>query len=192
MRHVPENSKAELRFSMFEELARMPEETKTTASAQARALLERQGLWGRARSILFFAPIQNELDVWPLLETALADGKIVALPRFLPETNRYTACQVRDLQGDVVAGHLKIREPQEGCELIPLNRLDLTLVPGVAFDVHGRRLGRGKGFYDRLLAVVSGKTCGVAFDQQIVREVPIEPHDIQLDCILTPTRWIEL
>jgi 5-formyltetrahydrofolate cyclo-ligase len=66
------------------------------------------------------------------------------------------------------------------------------LVPGVAFDLHGRRLGRGKGFYDRLLADVRGKTCGVAFDEQIVREVPVEPHDSDVNCILTPTRWIEL
>ena len=69
---------------------------------------------------------------------------------------------------------------------------DLILVPGVAFDLHGRRLGRGKGFYDQLLAAVRGTTCGVAFEQQMVREVPVEPHDIHLNSILTPTRWIEL
>jgi 5-formyltetrahydrofolate cyclo-ligase len=74
----------------------------------------------------------------------------------------------------------------------PLNRLDFILVPGVAFDLHGRRLGRGRGFYDQLLANVRGRTCGVAFDEQIVRDVPIEPHDVSLNCILTPTRWVEL
>jgi 5-formyltetrahydrofolate cyclo-ligase len=67
----------------------------------------------------------------------------------------------------------------------------LVLVPGVAFDSHGRRLGRGKGFYDQLLAFVRGTKCGVAFDEQIVPEIPIEPHDVRLNCILTPTRWIE-
>jgi 5-formyltetrahydrofolate cyclo-ligase len=62
----------------------------------------------------------------------------------------------------------------------------------VAFDVHGHRLGRGKGYYDQLLRGLGGTTCGVAFDQQIVGEIPVEPHDVRVNCVLTPTRWIEL
>jgi 5-formyltetrahydrofolate cyclo-ligase len=62
----------------------------------------------------------------------------------------------------------------------------------VAFDLHGRRLGRGKGFYDRLLARTRGTKCGVAFDEQIVAKITVEPHDAQVNCLLTPTRWIEL
>jgi 5-formyltetrahydrofolate cyclo-ligase len=77
------------------------------------------------------------------------------------------------------------------CLAQPVNKLDLVLVPGVAFDLHGRRLGRGKGFYDQLLATVRGTTIGAAFEQQVVREVPVEPHDVYLNCILTPTRWLE-
>jgi 5-formyltetrahydrofolate cyclo-ligase len=67
----------------------------------------------------------------------------------------------------------------------------LILVPGVAFDLHGGRLGRGKGYYDRLLKELRGTTCGVAFDQQVVEAIPVEPHDVRLDHVLTPTRWIE-
>jgi 5-formyltetrahydrofolate cyclo-ligase len=70
--------------------------------------------------------------------------------------------------------------------------LDFILVPGVAFDLSGRRLGRGKGYYDRLLKQTRGTTCGVAFDEQIVGEIPVEPHDLNVNCILTPTRWIEV
>jgi 5-formyltetrahydrofolate cyclo-ligase len=65
------------------------------------------------------------------------------------------------------------------------------LVPGLAFDPSGRRLGRGKGFYDRLLAMVRGRKCGIAFEEQVVPEIPVEPHDIRLDCLLTPRRWME-
>ena len=82
-----------------------------------------------------------------------------------------------------------MREPREHCAALALNRLDFVLVPGVAFDLDGRRLGRGKGYYDRLLATVTGAACGVAFDRQIVPRVPSEPHDARLNCILTPTRW---
>ena len=99
---------------------------------------------------------------------------------------------MRELSRDLKTGQFGIREPADACPLIPLNRLDFVLVPGVAFDLQGRRLGRGKGYYDRLLAEVRGKTCGVAFDEQIVEELPLEPHDVLVNCILTPTRWIEL
>jgi 5-formyltetrahydrofolate cyclo-ligase len=62
--------------------------------------------------------------------------------------------------------------------------------PGLAFAVDGRRLGRGKGFYDRMLAAVDGLTCGVAFDEQLVEELPVDPHDIRVSWILTPTRLV--
>jgi len=144
-----------------------------------------------AHTILFFAPLPDEPDLWPLFADALADGKIVALPRLDPTTKKYAACQIRNLSEDLLSGQFGIREPNNSCPVVPLNRLDLILVPGVAFDLHGRRLGRGKGFYDQLLADVRGTTCGVAFDEQIVADIPMEPHDISLNCILTPTRWIE-
>jgi 5-formyltetrahydrofolate cyclo-ligase len=131
------------------------------------------------------------MDVWPLLADCLAAGKTVALPRFDAATRRYVACQITDLARDLGEGQFGIREPGGHCIAIPPNRLDLVLVPGVAFDVHGRRLGRGKGFYDQLLAFVRGTTCGVAFDEQIVDSIPVEPHDVSLNCILTPTRWLE-
>jgi 5-formyltetrahydrofolate cyclo-ligase len=104
----------------------------------------------------------------------------------------YVACEIKDPEKDLLVGRFGIREPETWCGEIELNRLDFTLVPGVAFDLQGRRLGRGKGFYDQMLAAVRGTTCGVAFDEQIVGEVPVEPHDTRVNCILTPTRWIEL
>jgi 5-formyltetrahydrofolate cyclo-ligase len=75
---------------------------------------------------------------------------------------------------------------------VDLKRLDLVLVPGLAFDRHGRRLGRGRGYYDRLLAEVPGTSCGVAFDEQLVASDPVGPLDVPLNCILTPSHWIEI
>ena len=186
------DTKALLRREILAELARIPQEKRVEVSSQACALLRQQTCWRRARSVLFYAPIQNELDVWPLIDTALAEGKLAALPRYIRKANVYTACRICDPPRDVAAGHLRIREPREHCSEVPLKHLDFVLVPGVAFDMHGCRLGRGKGFYDRLLQAIVGTTCGVAFEEQIVREVPVEPHDVHLDCILTPRRWIEL
>jgi 5-formyltetrahydrofolate cyclo-ligase len=70
------------------------------------------------------------------------------------------------------------------------NEIDLILVPGIAFDEGGRRIGRGKGYYDRLLTHVRGLKCGVAFDCQVETDLPSESHDISVDALLTPTRWL--
>ena len=175
--------------------ARMKELTparRAEASAQARTLLAQQTRWRSAQSILFFAPMPGELDLWPLLAEALAAGKTAALPRYDAPTQSYRACRIENTAEDLEMGHFGIREPNLRCAVDSLDRFNFILVPGVAFDVHGRRLGRGKGFYDRLLATVRGTTCGVAFDEQLVSEIPVEQHDIRLNCLLTPTCWREV
>jgi len=193
----PSLLKGELRRSIRKRLDRMSDSDQRQHSEKARRLLENQSAWKNAKRILFYAPVPGELDVWPLFEDAVNADKEAFLPRFVAaETQRsahlYAACAVRNLKRELKAGQFGIREPLDTCPEIPLNRLDFVLVPGVAFDLQGRRLGRGKGYYDRMLAAVRGKTCGVAFDEQIVEELPVEPHDVHVNCILTPTRWIEL
>lgn len=165
---------------------------RAVGSTRAREQLEEKPVWRSAKTVLLFAPIAGELDVWPLLATALKSGKVVGLPRFDPATSSYYAAQIKNPALDTREGQFGIREPTGACPQIPLNRLDLALVPGVGFDMHGRRLGRGKGYYDRLLAAMSGTKCGVAFDEQIVTEIPFEPHDARMNCILTPLRWLEV
>lgn len=132
----------------------------------------------------------GEPDIWPLLEEALLAHKTVALPRFSSATKAYLAARIQNLEHDLRRGQLGIREPSEACAEFPLDRPDLVLVPGVAFDLQRQRLGHGKGYYDRLLAKVRGVKCGVAFDEQIVDAVPVGPLDVSLDYIVTPTRWI--
>lgn len=183
------DDKSKLRSTIRAALKRISPAVRAVESA---ALCKRLNVRIRsARSILFFAPLPNEPDIWPLVSEALATGKLVALPRFLSKTQAYVACRVLNPQTDIEIGKFGIREPSARCAEVPLNQLDFILVPGVAFDLNGRRLGRGKGFYDRLLAQVRGVTCGVAFDEQILGEVPAGPHDVGLNCILTPTRWVE-
>jgi len=183
--------KVSLRNDIRTRLKSMTPDQRAVASQQACALLEQQPLWKQAKLILFYAPLPQEIDLWRLLQDSIAAGKTTALPRLDAATQRYVACEVKELTRDLKHGEFGIREPAGHCMAISSKPLDLILVPGVAFDLQGRRLGRGKGFYDQLLASVRGMTCGVAFDEQIVDRVPVEPHDIHLNCILTPTRWIE-
>jgi 5-formyltetrahydrofolate cyclo-ligase len=182
--------KSVLRQRVKARLDVMTAKKRSKGSAKACALLESRPEWILARSVLFYAPLPGEVDIWDLAEAALRSGKSVGLPRFDVDRKVYSACRIKDLTAEIKRGQFGIREAGDRCGPLELNRLDLVLVPGVAFDLQGRRLGRGKGYYDRLLEAVRGTTCGVAFDEQIERSIPIEPHDIILDCILTPTRWI--
>jgi 5-formyltetrahydrofolate cyclo-ligase len=185
-------SKQSLRREVAAVLRAMAPAEREAASAQACRLLASRPEWRAAQSVLFYAPMAEELDVWPLVKEALAAGKRVGLPRFAAPSGAYLACEVRDPGLDLKTGHFGIREPGDHCAAFSSNWLDLILVPGVAFDPHGRRLGRGQGFYDQLLAGLRGVMCGVAFDQQVAREVPVTPRDVRMNCILTPARWIGL
>ena len=184
--------KALLRANIATFVRELTHTQKEEAAVGLCARLIEQRVWKDARSVLLFSPLPQEPNVRPLLHAAMAAGKISALPRYNASQAGYEAAIVTNTDRDFVEGKFGIVEPAPHCDVLPLNRLDLVLVPGVAFDWHGRRLGRGKGFYDRLLAEVSGKTCGVAFEQQMIDAVPVEPHDVPLNCILTPSRWLEV
>ncbi len=192
MENEIQNVKKQLRKNILAALKVLPPEKRTGDSVKIRALLPQQPFWKDARSVLFFAPIPDEADIWPLLAETLAVGKIAALPRFDPASNDYLACHVQNPQNEVEPGQFGIREPKAGCPEFPLERLGLILVPGVAFDLLGGRLGRGRGFYDRLLAKFQGIKCGVAFDEQVVPAVPAATFDVRMDFVVTPTRCLEI
>jgi 5-formyltetrahydrofolate cyclo-ligase len=184
---VPE-AKAELRQKMR---ARLKNLTAAERAVGATLICERmlaQDFWKSARVVLLFAPLPDEVDVWPLVTAALAEGKTVALPRFDTAENHYVTTRVSDLDHDLVPGAFGIREPAPECLEIPLAKIDVALVPGMAFDAAGRRLGRGKGFYDRLLNGFAGIKCGVALEEQIVAEIPTEEHDMRMTVVITGTK----
>jgi 5-formyltetrahydrofolate cyclo-ligase len=130
-----------------------------------------------------------EPDIRPLITEALEEGKITTLPRHSPDLDFYQPCSIQNPAQELQTGRFGVPEPGPACSIFPAKQLDLALVPGLGFSVDGGRLGRGKGYYDRLLAEVPGLRCGVAFDCQVLRDLPLEPHDVRLNCLLTPTRW---
>lgn len=186
----PAHAKPTLRARLRAELKAHSSASAASASAALCVRVRASPLWQTARAVLLFFPLPCEPDISPLLDEALASGKLLALPRFNATTNAYEPVQIRDLARELVTGPFGVREPTADCPLAPMNRLDLALVPGLGFDARGHRLGRGKGHYDRLLVGFTGMKIGVAFDFQIVTEVPAEPHDIVLDAVVTPTRWV--
>jgi 5-formyltetrahydrofolate cyclo-ligase len=180
--------KRDLRRDLRQRILQTPPAEWDEGSAAVRARLEALPEWKAATRVLGFAPMSAEIDIWPALAGALAQGKTVALPRYDSQTDAYVAVRVLDLERDIVSGAFGLREPAPGCPLWPWNQLDFVLVPGLGFDPGGRRLGRGKGFYDRMLSAATGVFCGVSMDWQLVPAIPAEAHDVLVDCILTPTR----
>ena len=186
----PAEAKASLRTRLRAELKALAPALRTTTSVDLCMRARNSAAWKNARAVLLFFPVASEPDISPLLADALAAGKVLALPRFNAAANAYKAVRVIDPVRELATGPFQVREPVAACPVVALNRLDLALVPGLGFDARGHRLGRGKGHYDRLLAGFTGMKIGVAFDFQIVTEVPHEPHDIALDAVVTPTRWV--
>jgi len=169
----------------------MTGEKRRSDSEKICAGLKGQPLFQSARSILFFAPLPDEPDLWPLLNEMLAGKKMIALPCFDEDNEAYLARRVKDIHVEIMSGKFGIREAASTCVAIPLDGLDLVLVPGVAFDAQGHRLGRGKGFYDRLLKDFAGTKIGIAFDEQIVGAVPVENNDVKMELVITPTRCLK-
>jgi len=182
-------TKAGLRQRIRANLAKISLAVRMVESLDLCARLEPQ--LQSAHSILFYAPLPNELDVWPLLEKLLASNKICALPAFDEAAQFYTARRVKNLETDIFTGKFGVSEPLASCEAIPFDHFDLVLVPGMAFDLNGNRLGRGRGFYDRILAQASGIKCGVSYDFQLMEQIPTEAHDARVNFIFTPNRCLK-
>ncbi len=184
-------TKQELRRRIRAEWSAVTPGERIAASGKAVALLRVRPEWQRAHSVMMYAPLADELDLWSLALETVAAGRLVAFPRFVVATGLYEAARVKDLEKELAPGFRGVREPEPDCPAVPLRRFDFVLVPGRGFDRSGGRLGRGKGIYDRLLADMDGLLCGVAMDWQVMSRIPTETHDRGVDHILTPTRWIE-
>lgn len=161
------------------------------AAAIVTALCARED-FRQARTVLLSLAFRSEWETRPLLRTALASGKSVAAPRVNAARRMLETYAVSDPERDLGPGYRGIAEPLPHCPPLALEAVDWVLVPGVAFDMHGHRLGYGGGYYDRLLPLLRDDAHRVAgaFDLQIVERVPIAPHDRPLDAILTETRVI--
>lgn len=181
--------KANIRTAQRERNRSLPPVERDRAAARVAANLTGQPAWGNARAVLLYAALPDEIPVELLIEAAWAAQKTVTLPFYNCESDLYDVRVVKSPR-NLVLGKFGVLEPEAACPAFPANQLDFSLIPGLAFDLRGRRVGRGKGFYDRLLMNVRGTRCGIGFDHQIEAEVPVEAHDILLDCILTPSRWV--
>lgn len=182
-------AKDRLRREIRDGVRAMTAAERTDASQRIVAALRSQPAFASARSMLFFVPLASEPDIREAIESARARGVAILLPRSRREPPAIELAALETARLDELPlDELGVPAPT-GVATDP-RTVDLAVVPGVAFDAEGGRLGRGGGFYDRLLGALppTAIAIGVCFDRQVVERVPREPHDRRVHEVITDAR----
>jgi 5-formyltetrahydrofolate cyclo-ligase len=142
-----------------------------------------------ARTVLAYSATAEEIDPGPVVSALRERGMVIALPRMVgPE--RLVLHRVDGVDA-LVDGPFGLLEPSGEAPVVAPESIDVAIVPGVAFDSACQRIGHGGGYYDRLFGMMpDAVTVGVAFDGQVLAEVPCEEHDVCVDVLVTPTRTL--
>ena len=171
----------------------LPPQLRETASAKIAERLIALPTFLAAHTVFVTIPFRNEWDSRLLAQRALAMGKTLASPRVDLQTRMLSLHRICDLSIDLAPGYRDIPEPTMLCPPVAIGAIEWVLVPGVAFDIDGRRLGYGGGYYDRLLPLLprAAPRIAGAFEMQLVPQVPAAPHDLSMDFVVTEARVIE-
>ncbi len=187
--------KKNLRKEMKKNLASLPAVGKAFESVGKCMKFVQSETFASSKIIFGFMPMADEVDILPILRTALAKGKKVLVPRIIPDTNEMNFHFIeKDLNAETEINKWNIYEPKESLEKLDFDTLPekfnakeiVVLVPGLAFGKDLHRLGRGKGFYDVFLKKISSlydekiHIIGVCYEMQIINEVPFEEHDVSV------------
>jgi len=140
--------------------------------------------YAEAGTVLIYLSFGSELPTAALVSKIRADGKRLVVPKVVGDV--LTLHPIDHPDTDTAPGKWGIPEPLPTCPTLPAEQIDLFLLPGLAFDASGGRLGYGRGFFDRVLAHTGGTRIGIGFDGQIVPSVPVAAWDIPLHWIMTP------
>ena len=146
-----------------------------------------------SRNIMFYVATRSEVQTEEMIKTSIKMGKNIFVPTILPECLNLAPSKIFDFDIELEKGKKGILEPKkEYYRLFPSENIDLIIVPGVAFDLSGNRIGRGFGYYDNFLRKVpsSAKIAALAFEMQIVKKIPNDKNDIPVHKIITEKRII--
>mgnify|MGYP002780429171 CR=1 FL=1 len=176
-------AKESLRQSMRRVRRALPQQARQLRSERVTASIRSLPDYRDARMLLLYWPMPDEVDLRPLAELAVAEGKSLALPRM--RTDEVGLDLYAYAPGDALEAHpWGLSQPQAQSPRVESRDIDLVLVPALAVDEYGTRLGYGKGFYDRLLPTLDGAvTCAAIFHFQLVAELPREDFD-------WPVQWV--
>src|SRR5262252_5590271 len=147
----PREAKRLLRERMLHARDALFPETRAHCAEAIRAALGARDDFRRASTVLLSLAFRSEWETRPLFSASWALGKTTVAPRVNRETRMLELCAVADLERDIDRGYLGIDEPMGHCPSVEPSEIDWVLMPGVAFDLSGHRIGYGGGYYDRLL-----------------------------------------
>lgn len=146
-----------------------------------------------SKTALLYIAHRCEVNTWDIIKKSFEFNKVVVLPAFEISTREMTLFKIENLDDDLIPGERGILEPNPSrCKSIPIDFIDIALVPGIAFDEKGGRIGSGEGYYDRLIPKLPATTrkVALALESQIVQQIPMEPGDRHVDIIITEERII--
>ena len=180
-------TKGEMRRQIMRRLKEQPKEERLRKSRLIWRKLTRLAAFRRAGWVCTYVALPYEVQTWQMIERMLEAGKRVVVPWVLSDGG-LALCEVREPESDLAPGAFGVLEPVPGKRKdVAPDQLDLVLVPGLAFDAQGHRLGHGKGYYDRLLSKLPDgvPTVGLGYDFQLLKNLPSEPHDRVVKRVLT-------
>ncbi len=134
-----------------------------------------------------------EVQTDSIIQKAHSYNKIVVLPAFDPENYKMKLMKVDAFGKELIPGPRGVLEPDDSkCKVVPMDRIDIAIIPGLAFDEKGGRIGMGTGYYDRLVPrlEITSRNVALTFEEQIIPQVPMESHDKHVDIIITDKRII--
>jgi len=177
-------TKQRIRSKILLKLKRQKEEDRSRKSKLIKIKLLKNAVFKKAKKVMFYIALKDEVDTKEMIKEAKKLGKIIAVPVCVK--NRVS------LRPAILDSHAHLKNGPYGVSEPVLSRfirpedLDLIITPGLAFDKKGRRLGRGKGYYDRFLNRIPKDTpsIGLAFSLQILPRVPTSAHDVNVKKVL--------
>jgi 5-formyltetrahydrofolate cyclo-ligase len=179
-------TKATIRRQLRERLSAMTDAERHAKSVQACGLVTSSPEFQAASVVMLYLSTQQEVDTAPIALRCWQAGKTVVVPKVSWDQRRMLPTEITSLTTGMTTTGAGVREPIGG-KPMPVGMIDMVVVPGLGFTDHGHRIGRGMGFYDRFLGQGEflGLSCGLAFGEQVVPELPVLEHDMALSMLVT-------
>lgn len=178
--------KTKARIAGRQQVGLLSAEDKAARSAAIIRELDRLPELAGASTIMAFAPLPDEVDLKPLWRRIIASGRVVVFPMLINGDGYMEAAAAVDVDKDLKPGRFGIAQPT-GAPFVDAATIDFIFIPAVAFDEAGNRVGRGGGYYDRFLGTRAKRAvrCGVAFECQVLKSLPVKEHDCHVQILVT-------
>jgi 5-formyltetrahydrofolate cyclo-ligase len=142
---------------------------------------------------LLYIAHRCEVSTWDIIKGSFGYNKVVALPAFDMRMREMRLFKIENLDDDLMPGERGVLEPNPSrCKPVPIDFIDIAVIPGIAFDEKGGRIGSGEGYYDRLIPKlpVTTRKVALSLEDQIIQQIPMESNDKHVDIIITEERII--